>query len=135
MNVVVPKLGAVLMMAISLMLAGCGNAAAPLPRIAVKSPVDTALSWFKAVNENNMPLALAHFAPADRSQMEWSDVGSFSFDDLRCHVMVQATRTSQVECAFKVHNPPIDLLDDTFWDISMQRKPFGPWLITGYGTG
>jgi len=129
------RLITVAMVIMALVLAGCTSSTAPLPSTAVKSPVDTALSWFKAVNENNMPLALAHFAPADRNQMEWSGLGSFSFYDLRCYVMFQAVTTSEVVCAFKVHDPPIDLLDDTFWDISMQRKPSGPWLITGYGTG
>jgi hypothetical protein len=133
MNVAVPKFGAIAMMAISLTLAGCASSAAPLPGIAVQSPVDTTLSWFKAINENDMPLAQAHFARADRNQMEWSGLGSFSFYDLRCHLMAQAMTISSVRCTFEMHNRPIDMVNVSYWSVYMQRKPPGPWLITGYG--
>jgi len=66
--------------------------------------------------------------------MRWSDLGSFSFYDLRCHQTARAATASQVKCTFRVHDPPPDLQEDTFWYISMRRQSLGPWLITGYGT-
>jgi hypothetical protein len=115
-----------------MVLAGCTSSAAP-PHIATQSPVETTLSWFKAINEHNMPLAQAHFARADRNDMEWSDFGSFSFYDLRCHLVAKGLTTSWVRCTFKTHNPPIDMVSDTYWSVYMQRKAPGPRLITGYG--
>ena len=126
----VRRIGAVAAVTVTLMLAACTSSAAP-PRVATQSPVNTALSWFKAINEHNMPLAQAHFARADRNQMEWSDSGSFY--DLRCRLIAQAMTTSQVRCTFMMHKRPIDMLNVTYWSVSMQRKPPGPWLITGYG--
>jgi len=125
----------VTLLALGTVLGACSSSSGSPPSIAVQSPVGTALSWFKAINENNMPLALAHFASAERSQMEWSGLGSFSFYNVNCHVTSQAAATSQVKCTFKVRNPPVDLQNDTFWNISFQRKSMSdPWLITGYGT-
>ena len=42
------------------------------PTIAVQLPVRTTEAWFAAVNAQDMPLAQAHFVPADRDQMNWS---------------------------------------------------------------
>ena len=129
------KLGAVAAVAMTLILAGCKSSAAPRPGIAVQSPINTALSWFKAINEHNMPLVLEHFARADRNQMESVvDVDSYSFYDLRCRLIAKGMTTSWVRCMFKMHNPsPPEMLDVTYWSVYMQRKPPGPWLITGYG--
>jgi hypothetical protein len=113
---------------------GCGKDA--LPHIAVQSPVDTALSWFKSIDEHNLPLAKAHFAPADRSQMAWgSDFEGSSFSDVRCRLVAQEITTSEVYCAFDMPRRPSDMDGVTFWTIDMQREPAGPWLIASYGQG
>ena len=64
----------VAMVVMTLVLAGCTSSAAPRPGIAVQSPVDTTLSWFKAINENDMPLAQAHFAA--RTVARWNGPAS-----------------------------------------------------------
>jgi hypothetical protein len=116
-------------------LVGCSSASRSLPHVAVQPPINTALSWFRSINEHNMPLALAHFVPKDRQQMEWSDFGSASFSEIRCQLVSQEKTTSEVDCTFHVPNPSPDMRGVTFWDIYMQREPPGPWLINAYGQG
>ena len=107
----------------------------PLPTIEVQPPVDTAYAWFAAINDNDYPLALAHFVPADRSYMEWSSFGSVSFSDVTCNLISQASNAATVGCFFTVQNPPPDMQDDTGWSIDMERHTPGPWLIVDYGVG
>ena len=47
----------------------------PAPPIAIQSPVATTVSWFRAVNDHNMPLAQEHFVSANRDMMNWSSWG------------------------------------------------------------
>jgi hypothetical protein len=122
-------------LAFGLGLAGCTSASGPLPRIAVQSPVATALSWFNSINEHNISLARAHFVPADRQLMTWSDFGSTSFSNVHCHSLEQEATNTEVYCTFRVPNPSPDMQGVTFWDVYMQRKLHGPWLINSYGQG
>ena len=111
----------------------CGGGS--LPQVAVQSPVNTAFSWFKSINEHDMSLALAHFSPADRDQMRWSHFGSYMFTHVLCELRSQSPTASAVRCSFQMPNPPLGMDGVTFWDIYMDRKPPGPWLITAYGQG
>lgn len=106
-----------------------------LPSIAVQSPVATTLSWFAAVNANNKPLALAHFAAADRDQMEWSSWAP-RFKHLRCSQESGSATSADVTCTFdEINDPDAGMSNTTFWDVYLQRVPPGPWLINGYGQG
>lgn len=115
-------------------LAGCGGSG-PLPPVTAQPPVATTLSWFRAINSGNDPLALAHFAPGSRDQMEWSDFGSISFTDVRCHVIGESASSSNVGCRFQVPNAPPDMQGVTGWSVHLERTQSGPWLITTYGQG
>jgi len=103
--------------------------------IKVQSPLATVLSWFHAINDGNQALAMAHFASADRDQMEWSAFGSFTFQNLRCHDIGVTLGNATVYCSFQIRNPTPDLEGDSFWTIDMDRERSGRWLITSYGTG
>ena len=132
-----------------LVLAGCGGSGSNSvsPRVAMQSPEATALSWFSSINTHNMPLAVAHFAPADKGQMDWADFDSVSFSNVRCSLVSQSeskqlfqNRSSQasasVMCTFVPHAPSGDpALSDAFWTVYMKRSSSGPWLISSYGTG
>jgi hypothetical protein len=129
-----PRLTVIVLLAIPLWVAGCGQGAAP--KIAVESPVATVRSWFGAINAGDKPLAVAHFVPADQPMMDWSDFGSVRFQDLVCNSLTQTTNAALVRCSFEVPNPPPDLAGDTFWTVSLSRQQSnGPWLISDYGTG
>ncbi len=107
----------------------------PLPRIAVQSPVDTAVSRFRALNEHDMPYIVAAFWPSDRETAETSGVGSsLPFEDVHCHLETQSATTSAVRCTFQVANSVNTPMQNvTYFSVDMQRKPSGPWLITDYG--
>ena len=135
---------------VALLLAGCGGSSAPA-HIAVKSPEATALAWFSAINAHNMPLAVAHFAPADRGQMAWSDFDSVTFSNVQCALQSEtqseskrlfATHSSSsqasasVMCTFTPHVPSGNQVEhDGFWTVYLHKVSSGPWLITSYGTG
>ena len=122
------------LLTLALALCGCGSGA--LPHIPVQSPVGTALSWFHSIDQHNMSLAKAHFAPPDRKLMAWgSDFDASTFSDVQCHATQQETTTSQVHCTFNIPSRPPDMRGVTFWDVYMERQPPGPWLITSYGQG
>jgi len=106
-----------------------------LPKIQVQSPVETTVAWFTAVNDQNAPLALAHFAPAAREQMEWSQWGQ-PFRHLRCSLQSATTSTAVVGCSFATINDPDTGMDnDSAWSVDLQRAQSGPWLINNYGEG
>jgi hypothetical protein len=81
-----------------------------------------------------MALAVAHFAPADREQMDWHDFYSTSFEQVHCQLVSETAISADVGCGFSEHGPPDDNPDQG-WGIYMQRSPGGPWLINAYGTG
>jgi hypothetical protein len=107
----------------------------PLPTIAVEDPVATTRAWFAAVDAENMPLAMAHYAPADRVQMEWNkwiafnkvhncQLAPISGGDL-------AAGKAVVECDFDTMGP--DHIN--FLDVYLQRDSSGRWLIYDSGQG
>jgi len=98
------------------------------------SPVDTALSWFMSINGHNKPQAMAHFAPANQTMMDWSDFGQMSFSNVHCRPLDLQEATARVECTFN-ESVPAGEQKDSFWDIEMTRSGSGPWLITNYGQG
>jgi hypothetical protein len=113
------------------LLASCGSG--PLPHIASEPPVATTLSWFSAVNRHNMPLALAHFLPADRGQMEWSQWGP-PFTHLHCSLSSGTAKDAHVYCTFdKINDPDTGMSNVSFWSVYLQRDSSGRWLINGYG--
>lgn len=106
-----------------------------LPTIAVQSPVDTTEAWFGAVNVQNMPLAQAHFASADREQMNWSSWGK-PFTDLHCSLTSQSQNSAGVYCTFATQNDPAtEMSNVNFWSVHLIRASSGRWLITNYGQG
>jgi hypothetical protein len=117
---------------------GCSTSQPPRQTsVAVESQVKTALAWFQAVNQKDKPLAVAHFAPGDRGQMNWGD-GSTSgwprFSNVHCRALAHAG--PQVLCPFKESDAPDVGNPDSFWTISFVRtSSTGPWLISGYGQG
>lgn len=119
--------------------AGCSSPGSPtswpLPTIPIQSPVATTLSWLAAVNDPNMPLALAHFVPADRKMMEWSSSAP-SFRHLRCSLQARGATTAEVHCAFdEINDPDTGMSNTSFWDIYLRREASGRWLIDNYGQG
>ena len=119
-------------------LAGCAStgpiASGPLPRIPIQSPIATAQSWFKALNDHNMALAQAHFSPGSRDQMEWSNFDSARFSNVRCRQVSGSLTSSNVRCTFGESGiSGIPGSGTSFWTISFERQPPGPWLITTYG--
>lgn len=114
-------------------LPGCSSA--PPPPIAIQSPVATTLSWFKAVNAHNMPLAQEHFVRADRGMMDWASWGP-AFTDLRCHLRSGHAKSANVYCSFSpITDADTGMSGDAFWDVYLQREPSGRWLINNYGQG
>ena len=106
-----------------------------LPTIAIQSPVATTLSWFSAVNDQNMPLALAHFAPSARGQMEWSSWGP-PFTHLHCSLQSKAAANAHVYCTFAdINDPDTGMSNISFWTVYLQRRSSGRWLINNYGQG
>lgn len=107
----------------------------PLPTIAIQSPVATTLSWFSAVNDQNLPLALAHFAPGARGQMQWSSWGP-PFTHLHCSLESKATTNAQVYCTFAdINDPDTGMSNVSNWAVYLQRESSGRWLINSYGQG
>lgn len=122
-------------LATGLLVQACDSAKAPT--IPTQSPVQTAVSWFDAINARNLPLAKAHFAAADRDQMDWSssELHASKFSGVRCNATEQGDTTATVRCTFNPMDTPRDMKNVTFWSIDMEQTPPGPWLITNYGQG
>jgi hypothetical protein len=107
----------------------------PHPPIAVQSPVRSTEAWFAAVNAKNMPLAQAHFAPADRALMDWSSWGQ-PFIDLHCSMTTHSENSAWVYCTFADQNDPSTGMSNVnFWTVELVRDKSGHWLITNYGQG
>lgn len=105
------------------------------PVVAVQSPVATTLSWFASINAHDKPLAVAHFVPADRDMMEWTNWGA-PFTGLQCSLMHRSTHRASVYCKFNVINDPnMGMSNVSFWTVALQREPTGRWLINNYGQG
>jgi hypothetical protein len=106
-----------------------------LPQIRVQSPVKTTVAWFKAVNDQNAPLALAHFAAAERDQMEWSQWGP-PFQHLRCNLQSGTSSSAIVYCSFSpITDASTGMSGDASWDVYLQREASGRWLINNCGQG
>jgi hypothetical protein len=104
-------------------------------QIAIQSPVNTTLSWFAAINAHDMPLALAHFVPADRDMMKWSSWG-VPFQNIHCSLMNRSTSRASVYCTFKdINDANMGMSNVSFWTVSYQREASGRWLINNYGQG
>jgi hypothetical protein len=116
-------------------LTGCGGSA--LPSVPVESPAKTALAWFEAVDHHDLRLALAHFAPPDRGQMEWGGSAWPYFAHVRCRGG-QTGNEASAGCSFVVRNAHGSFFGFQGWvgmGVWMERKPGGPWLITSWGQG
>ena len=107
----------------------------PVPTIAIQSPVATTLSWFSAINDQNKPLTLAHFVPADREMMEWSAWGP-PFVRTRCSLRSGVATNTVVHCTFDdINDPGTGMSNVSYWDVYLQREHSGRWLINNYGQG
>ena len=105
------------------------------PTVVVQSPVLTTEAWFAAVNAHNMPLAKAHFAPADRNQMNWSSWGQ-PFTHLHCVLWRHSQHSAEVTCTFANQNDPATGMSNVnFWNVQLERAASGRWLIATYGQG
>ena len=109
------------------------SASPTLPSIAAQSPVATSLAWFTAINQRNMPLALAHFTPGARDTMRWATWPP-PFRRIHC-ALTSATRSSAaVYCTFANQNDPASGMSDvSFWSIELHRTSTRRWLISNYG--
>ena len=124
---------------VALSLTACSSGPAsysgPLPQIQVQSPVETTIGWFKAVDDRNAPLALAHFAAAVRDQMKWSSWGP-PFTHLHCSPQSESAKEAEVDCTYaEINDPSTGMSNQDFWDVYLQREPSGRWLINNYGQG
>jgi hypothetical protein len=96
-----------------------------------------AVSWFYALNHKDMAAAVAHFAPAAASMMDWYTGASAypTFSALHCRQVSADGTTASVLCTFKELHVEPGTQADNFWTVELQRQPDGRWLITNYGTG
>jgi hypothetical protein len=85
----------------------------------------------------NMAAAVAHFAPAAISMMDWYGGSSKypTFSALHCREVSAYGTTASVLCTFKELHVQPGTQADNFWTVELQRQPDGHWLITSYGTG
>ena len=114
-------------------LAACS--AGPPPPTAVEGPVASTLSWFRALNAHDMPLAQEHFVRADRDMMQWSSWGP-PFTHLRCHLQSGTADRANVYCSFSpITDAATGMSGDSFWTVYLQRESSGRWLIDNYGQG
>jgi hypothetical protein len=102
-----------------------------------QSPEQATLSWFYALNHKDMAAAVAHFAPAAASMMDWYGGASAypTFSALHCRQVSTYGTTASVLCTFKELHVEPGTQADNFWTVELQRQPDGRWLITNYGTG
>jgi hypothetical protein len=102
-----------------------------------QSPEQAAVSWFYAINHKDMVAAVAHFAPAAASAMDWYGGTSAypTFSQLRCRQISIYGTTATVYCTFKELHVEPGIQVNNFWTVGLQRQPDGRWLITNYGTG
>ena len=126
-------------MGVALSLTACSSGPASWRPIAgdsqVQSPVKTTIEWFKAVNDRNALLALAHFAAPQRDQMEWSSWGP-PFTHLHCSRQSESAKEAEVYCTYaEINDPRTGMSNQNFWDVYLQREPSGRWLINNYGQG
>jgi hypothetical protein len=123
-------LTALLVLAVA--VGGCSSPPTPVPTIPIQSPVDTSYAWFQALNDDNLPVALAHLTPAAAAG-GWSDFGQVTFSHVSCQLSTSTATSAEVHCSFVTHNPPVELENVDFWNIDMQREGDGPWLISDWG--
>ena len=102
---------------------------APGPSTA--SPVASTMGWFDAWNHNDAAGWRAHMAPGGNRD---AAIGGATFSDVRCHEVSATATLANVSCTFHEHADP-GLQTQSFFDVSLERIPAGPWLITNYGTG
>jgi hypothetical protein len=125
----------VIVLAGGLALTGCLSGSSASSGPTAKS---AAYAWFRTVNAKNLTAAQAHFAVADRNQMDWGegDVADWpTFSDVNCKTSSSSTYYATVFCSFKESAAPLAGNPDTGWALAFQRQKSGPWLITGYGQG
>ena len=119
-------------------LSGWSSAGAAAKSAPPRTPVQTALAWFRAIDAKNAPKAESYFTPRQRSLTEWV-TGYVSkgkpFTDVHCRSENQKASTANVYCTFVEAPSPDRGNPDTFWTISMQKSSGGHWLIDSYGQG
>ncbi len=102
------------------------------------TPIETAVSWFHAIDADNVVAARDLFVPSQRRQLAWmndprSELSTFS--QVRCDtVSMKATRAS-VYCTFKESISRSGGNPDSFWNLSMVKRKNGEWRISSYGQG
>jgi hypothetical protein len=107
----------------------------PLTKGDFQSPLSATYAWFASVNAHDMPDAQAHFAPADRDQMNWSSWGQ-PFTDLHCSLWKHSQSSAVVNCSFATQNDPDSGMSNVDgWSVFLTHEVSGRWLITTYGQG
>jgi hypothetical protein len=112
--------------------------AVPVPESSFATPLEAALSWFAAVNAKDRAAAVAHFAPADASMMDWGngDTSTWStFTRLHCRPLSSSAASAAVYCSFDESQSTSEGNPDTFWTLWLTRQTDGRWLIGDYGQG
>jgi hypothetical protein len=102
----------------------------------IKTPVETALAWFSAINHKNVYLAKSYFLPADAGMTAWvkgyKSKGT-PFTDIHCRPAPYGPGYANVRCTFREAPSPDEGQPDSFWTVSLVRQRDGRWLISNYG--
>src|SRR5580693_7279091 len=96
------RVGGVAVGSAAIVLSGWSSAAAAAAKSAPpRTPVQTALAWFRAIEAKNAPKAESYFPPRQRSLTEWV-TGYVSkgkpFTDVHCRSEGQKASTANVYC-------------------------------------
>ena len=106
----------------------------------MKTPVETALAWFSAINERNVHLAKSYFVPAEAGQTAWvkgyKSTGT-PFTDVHCRLQAGGApygpNDANAYCTFREAPSPDEGQPDSFWTVNLVRQKNGRWLISNYG--
>lgn len=129
--------GAIAILASGVILSACGSGGANTAR-ATESPTQVAMSWFNAINTNDVLAAQKPFQSSRVGQIAWMKepaADQSRFTDIHCHNTELTATTAEVLCTFSESASITEGNPDTFWSISFQRSSTNGWLIDNYGQG
>ncbi len=98
----------------------------------------TTETWLAAINDKNLPVAVALFEPDKRKLMAWADGSTSSwpkYSAVRCRTLSRTGTSAVVSCSFRETNAAAQGGAVTFWNVSLGRQAQDRWLISGYGQG
>ena len=88
-------------LALSAAFVGCGTGGGSdkVSAIPLGTPLQTGLDWFESINRHDLPLALGHFAPADR--------GGDGVERLQLHLLqrraLSDSLANEAQCCTELH--------------------------------